>query len=107
MGVRYGSTVWEFGMGVRYNALVLWGQPLNGYLVRFQGSTVMGSTVFGMDYCMDGLKGMGMDCFVVKIIMKRNIKKYKKRIGWVCIGMYGYGWVWMGMDGYGDVYGLV
>jgi len=57
----------------------------------------MGSTVFGMDYCMDGLKGMGMDCFVVKIIMKRNIKKYKKELdGYVlvCMGMDGYGWVW-------------
>ena len=56
MGVR----LWEFGMGVRlwgvrlrgvrYHALVLRGQPLNGDLVRFQaklwehgnGSTVMG-----------------------------------------------------------------
>jgi len=49
MGVRYGSTVWEFGMGVRYNALVLWGQPLNGYLVRFQAK-LWGARLWGVRF---------------------------------------------------------
>ena len=73
-------------MGVRYHALVLWGQPLNGDLVRFQaklwGARLWGARLWGARF----LDGFGWFAGCV----------------WMCMDVYG--WVWMCMDVYGWVW---
>jgi len=68
MGVRYGSTVWEYGMGVR---IMLWSYGDNRLTVTWfdskqsTGRTVMGARLWGVRFlvCIDVCEWMGMDCF--------------------------------------------